>query len=128
MRSTAGLAPGQIVIMTVPTFEALAAPADPSTSPDPWRGFHGSEWRVRIDTRLFLQQNYTPYEGDSAFLAGPTERTTGLWAALTELFPTERERGVLDVDSTTPSSITAHGPGYIDRDAEIVVGLQTDAR
>ncbi|MGJ7441736.1 formate C-acetyltransferase [Aquipuribacter sp. MA13-6] len=103
--------------------------ADPTTTPapDPWRGFRGQAWRDGIDTRAFVQDNCTPYEGDASFLSGPTERTRGVWARLTALFPAERERGVLDVDALTPSTITSHAPGYIDRDAELVVGLQTDA-
>ncbi len=94
---------------------------------DPWRGFAGQGWRDAIDTRGFLQDNYTPYEGDAEFLAGPTARTTALWARLTAMFPQERERGVYDVDAHTPASITAHAPGWIDRDNELIVGLQTDA-
>ena len=93
---------------------------------DAWRGFKGLSWPDRISVRDFLIENYTPYEGDASFLAGPTERTTQVWQKLGELFPTERERGVLDV-SLIPSSITAHAPGYIDKDHELIVGLQTDA-
>ncbi|MBP2335703.1 formate C-acetyltransferase [Saccharothrix coeruleofusca] len=92
-----------------------------------WAGFRGQAWRNAIDVRGFIQDNYTPYTGDAGFLAGPTERTTALWQALTGLFAEERERGVLDVDARVPSSITSHAPGYIDREREIVVGLQTDA-
>jgi formate C-acetyltransferase len=103
-------------------------PAEQLSDPgDPWRGFTGQTWREAIDPRAFVQDNYRPYEGDAAFLAGATERTLALWARLTAMFARERERGVLDIDTTTPSSITAHRPGYIDRDAELVVGLQTDA-
>jgi formate C-acetyltransferase len=98
-----------------------------STSTDPWRGFRGEGWRDSIETRVFLQDNYTPYEGDSAFLAGATVRTRALWSKLTAMFPQERDRGVYDVDTHTPALITAHAPGYIDRDAELIVGLQTDA-
>jgi formate C-acetyltransferase len=94
---------------------------------DAWRGFRGQGWRETIDPRLFLQENYTPYDGDAGFLTGPTARTTALWAKLSAMFPQERERGVYDVDPHTPASITAHAPGYIDRDAELIVGLQTDA-
>jgi len=94
---------------------------------DPWHGFRGRDWRDVIDTRQFLQDNYSPYEGDASFLAGATDRTKGIWAKLTDMFPQERDRGVYDVDSHTPSTITAHAPGYIDRDAELIVGLQTDA-
>ena len=107
----------------------LQEPSD-LTSADvgnPWRGFHGTRWRESIDPRLFLQANYTPYEGDDSFLAGATERTTKLWARLTAMFPRERERGVYDVDPHTPASITAHAPGYIDRDTELIVGVQADA-
>jgi formate C-acetyltransferase len=96
-------------------------------SDDSWRGFRGQVWRDSIDTRGFIQDNYTPYEGGADFLAGPTERTKGIWARLTAMFPAERERGVYDVDARTPASITAHAPGYIDQDAELIVGLQTDA-
>ena len=96
-------------------------------SDDSWRSFRGQVWRDSIDTRRFIQDNYTPYEGNAGFLAGPTGRTKGIWARLTAMFPAERERGVYDVDARTPASITAHAPGYIDRDAELIVGLQTDA-
>ena len=105
-------------------------PTPGATAPDPtdaWRGFAGRAWRDTIDPRAFLQDNYTPYEGDATFLSGPTERTTALWARLTAMFPQERERGVYDVDPHTPAGITAHAPGYIDRANELIVGLQTDA-
>jgi len=91
-----------------------------------WQGFHPGLWEKEINVRDFIQQNYTPYEGDDSFLAPATERTTKIWNHLKELFVEERRKGVLDV-SLTPSSITAHGPGYIDRENEIIVGLQTDA-
>jgi formate C-acetyltransferase len=93
---------------------------------DPHRDFAGDAWRASIDVRDFIQQNYQPYTGDDGFLEGPTPRTTGVWDTLSELFEAEREKGVLDV-SQIPSSITAHAPGYIDQDHEIIVGLQTDA-
>ncbi|MFD8483986.1 formate C-acetyltransferase [Kitasatospora sp. NPDC059673] len=92
-----------------------------------WDGFKGGLWRDAIDVRDFIQQNYTPYEGDAAFLAGPTARTAAVWKRITDLFPEERAKGVLDVSWDTPSTITAHAPGYIDRDNELIVGLQTDA-
>ncbi|HEX6486259.1 MAG TPA: formate C-acetyltransferase [Nocardioidaceae bacterium] len=101
-------------------------PAPDPSHRDPWRGFAGTTWRGSVDTRSFIQDNYRPYEGDAAFLAGPTERTSRLWARLLEMFPVEQERGVYDIDVRVPSSITSHAPGYIDREAEIVVGLQTD--
>ena len=89
--------------------------------------FHGGSWRDAIDVRGFIQANYTPYEGDGSFLVDPTARTTALWARLQSMFPVERERGIYDVDVHTPAGITAHAPGYIDRDHELIVGLQTDA-
>ena len=92
-----------------------------------WSGFITGPWMDQIDVRDFIQRNYTPYVGGSDFLAGPTPRTTALWARLTEMFPVERERGVYDIDAHTPSTITSHKPGYIDLDTEIIVGLQTDA-
>ncbi|MFF3448316.1 formate C-acetyltransferase [Streptomyces sp. NPDC002667] len=91
------------------------------------RGFAGTRWRELIDVRDFIQANYTPYEGDASFLAGPTDRTRAVWAKVGSLFPEERARGILDVDVTTPSTITSHAPGWIDRDRELIVGLQTDA-
>ncbi|MFB4294680.1 formate C-acetyltransferase [Nonomuraea sp. ATR24] len=92
-----------------------------------WRGFHGTAWRNQVDVRAFIQANVTPYTGDESFLSGPTQRTRAVWARMTALFPEERRRGVHDVDTATPSSITAHRPGYIDPDRELIVGLQTDA-
>jgi len=91
-----------------------------------WEGFKGGFWQHEINVRDFIQQNYEPYEGDESFLAGATERTKKLWEQLNELFVEERQKGVLDI-SQIPSSITAHAPGYIDRDNEVIVGLQTDA-
>ena len=93
---------------------------------DPWRGFKPGLWQRDINVRWFIQQNYTPYDGDGSFLAAPTERTQRIWKKLEELFVEERKKGVLDV-SQIPSSITAHAPGYIDRENEIIVGLQTEA-
>ncbi|NBE56278.1 formate C-acetyltransferase [Streptomyces boluensis] len=94
---------------------------------DCWDGFKGGLWRDAIDVRDFVQQNYTPYEGDDSFLAGPTERTTAVWQRLLAMFPDEIERGVHDVDVRTPSRIDAFKPGYIDADSDLIVGLQTDA-
>ena len=91
-----------------------------------WRGFSGGAWQTRVNVRDFIQRNYTPYEGDGAFLQGPTERTQGIWQKLQPLLAEEREKGILDV-SQVPSSILAHAPGYIDKANEIIVGLQTDA-
>jgi formate C-acetyltransferase len=92
----------------------------------PWQGFHSGLWVKEINVRDFIQQNYEPYEGDESFLAPATERTRKIWNHLNELFVEERKKGVLDV-SQVPSSITAHGPGYIDREDEIIVGLQTES-
>ncbi len=92
-----------------------------------WRGFTTGEWCDSIDVRGFIQANYTPYEGDGSFLADATPRTKGVWDKLSAMFPEEREKGVYDVDWKTPASITSHGPGYIDQDNEVIVGLQTDA-
>ncbi|WP_432971494.1 formate C-acetyltransferase [Dactylosporangium sp. CA-233914] len=92
-----------------------------------WRGFRGGRWRDEVDVADFVRANVRPYEGDGAFLAGPTPRTRHVWGLLTAMFPAERERGIHDVDVHTPASITSHAPGYIDRDRELIVGLQTDA-
>jgi formate C-acetyltransferase len=91
-----------------------------------WRAFLPGIWQSRVNLRDFIQHNYTPYEGDGSFLSGPTARTTALWQKLVPLLAEEREKGILDV-SQIPSGILAHGPGYIDRDNEIIVGLQTEA-
>jgi len=98
-----------------------------TTGRSAWAGFKGGLWRDAIDVRDFIQHNYTPYEGDGAFLAGPTERTTAVWKQITDRFPDERAKGVYDVAHDIPSGITAHAPGYIDRERELIVGLQTDA-
>jgi formate C-acetyltransferase len=92
----------------------------------PWRGFRTGLWQKEINVRDFIQQNYEPYEGESTFLTPATARTTRIWDTLKQLFVEERRKGVLDV-SQIPGSITAHAPGYIDRENEIIVGLQTDA-
>jgi formate C-acetyltransferase len=92
----------------------------------PWQGFRTGLWQKEINVRDFIQQNYEPYDGDASFLAPATSRTQKIWQTLTDLFVEERKKGVLDV-SQIPSSITAHAPGYIDRDNEVIVGLQTEA-
>ncbi|MET9849127.1 formate C-acetyltransferase [Streptomyces ossamyceticus] len=101
--------------------------AGPGATTEAWRGFAGAHWRDQVDVRDFIQANYTPYEGDAAFLAGPTERTLAVWNKVARLFPEERRLGILDVDPGLPSTITSHRPGFIDRDRELIVGLQTDA-
>ena len=94
-----------------------------------WEGFDKSgRWTDEINVRNFIQKNYTPYEGDSTFLVGPTEKTKKLWDKVLDLYKKERENGgVLDADCKTPSSINAYEAGYIDKDLEEIVGLQTDA-
>jgi formate C-acetyltransferase len=92
----------------------------------PWAGFTEGLWQKEINVRDFIQQNYTPYEGDESFLAPATERTKKIWKKLSELFIEERKKGVLEI-SQTPSGITSHAPGYIDRENEIILGLQTEA-
>ena len=105
---------------------ALSQPIAREEVTSPWQGFKTSLWQKEINVRDFIQQNYEPYEGDESFLAPATERTKQLWNRLNDLFVEERKKGVLDV-SQIPSSITAHNPGYIDRENEVIVGLQTDA-
>ena len=99
------------------------APTAVETTPE---GFRGGLWRKEVDVRAFIQLNYTPYDGDGAFLAPATARTKKIWDQLTALFVEERRKGVLDI-SQVPGSITSHAPGYIDKASEIIVGLQTDA-
>jgi formate acetyltransferase 1 len=97
-------------------------------APDCWRGFQSGRWMEEINVRDFILRNVTPYEGDERFLAGPTDATTRLWEIVSRLSREERERGgVWDVDVNTPSTITSHGPGYLDRELEKIVGVQTDA-
>ena len=92
-----------------------------------WEGFVGGAWEKTIDVRDFIQKNYTPYEGDESFLAGPTESTTKLWSEVMDLFQKERENGgVLDMDTKLVSTVDSHEAGYIDKDLETIVGLQTD--
>ena len=95
-----------------------------------WHGFKGRKWMEEINTRDFIQNNYTPYDGDESFLTGPTEATNKLWGKLKELQKEERAKGgVLDMDTEIVSTITSHKPGYLDesmKDLEKIVGLQTD--
>ena len=89
--------------------------------------FTTGKWTKEINTRDFIVRNYTPYEGDGSFLSAPSEKTKVLWEKTLDLMATERERGgVLDIDEKTISTIASHKPGYIDKDFEQVVGLQTD--
>ena len=92
-----------------------------------WDGFKAGTWQKHINVRDFILLNYTLYEGDESFLAAPTERTTKLWGEVLDLFSQERAKGgVLDMDTDIVSTITSHGAGYIDRELEQIVGLQTD--
>lgn len=92
-----------------------------------WEGFKKSQWTEEVDVRGFIQANYEPYIGDDTFLMGPTEGTKILWDKIMELTKKEKEAGgVLDVDNDVPSTVTSHGPGYIDKSLEKIVGLQTD--
>ena len=94
-----------------------------------WNGFVEGDWKTEINVRDFIQKNYTPYEGDDSFLAEPTEKTKKLWDEVLELYKKEKESegGVLDIDTKTPSTVDGYAPGYIDKDLEEIVGLQTDA-
>jgi formate C-acetyltransferase len=91
-----------------------------------WKTFVSGTWTEEINVRDFIQKNYTPYEGDGSFLATTTEVTHQLWSKVKDLMAVEREKGILDTDTKVPSSITAHAPGYIDKELEKIVGLQTD--
>ncbi len=91
-----------------------------------WKGFKPGRWNQDIDVRNFIQKNYTPYEGDSGFLEGPTLNTMKLWAEVMELTKEENKKGILDVETKTPNTITSHGPGYLDKEIEQIVGFQTD--
>jgi formate C-acetyltransferase len=91
-----------------------------------WRTFNPGRWRDAIDVRDFIMRNVAPYDGDEKFLAGPSIRTKTVWAKLQPYFQEERKTGVLDADAATPSTMLAHAPGWIDRENEVIVGLQTD--
>ena len=91
-----------------------------------WTGFKPGSWCTSIDVRDFIVANVTPYDGDESFLVGPSKRTKAVWDKLQPYFQEERKKGVLAVDAKTPSSLLAHKAGYIDRDNEVIVGLQTD--
>lgn len=94
---------------------------------DPWRGFVGDEWTRKVSVRDFIRKNYTVYEGDESFLEGPTQDTLDLWDQVMDLSKKERENGgVLDMDTKVISTITSHGPGYLNKDKEKIVGFQTD--
>ena len=92
-----------------------------------WQGFRKGKWCDKIDVRDFIVKNYTPYEGDASFLQGSTERTKKISAKLNALLAEEAKKGVLDVDTENVASILSYAPGYVDKDLDIIVGLQTDA-
>lgn len=92
-----------------------------------WKDFVGGQWENEINVRDFIQKNYHPYDGDDSFLAAPTQNTKELWNQVLELMKQEREAGgVLDMDTAVVSTITSHGPGYLDKNKETIVGFQTD--
>ncbi len=92
-----------------------------------WTGFNGGAWEKEVNVRDFIQKNYTPYDGDASFLAGPTQATKDLWEQVLDLQKKEREAGgVLDMDTKVVTGITAHGAGYLDKEKEKIVGFQTD--
>jgi len=91
-----------------------------------WYDFNPGSWMTDINVRSFIQHNYTPYLGDESFLTGPTERTIKLWEKARELMKEEHKKGIIDAETKKPSSITAFGPGYLDKENEIIVGFQTD--
>ena len=103
-----------------------AALANSTKAKGCWRDFKPGNWCNAVDVRDFIVCNVTPYTGDQKFLVGPSKRTKAVWAKLQPFFQDERKRGVLAVDAKTPSTMLAHKAGYIDRDNEVVVGLQTD--
>mgnify|MGYP006287272105 FL=1 len=110
----------------IETPTSVSSASGPDAGPAPWRGLIGDDWRERIDVASFIAVNFRPHLGNASFLSGPTDRTRKLWEGITPMLAEEREKGVLDV-SQLPSDICTHGPGYIDRDLELIVGLQTDA-
>ena len=106
--------------------KASAALTRETDAGDCWKGFQPGDWLNSINVRDFIVRNVTPYAGDEDFLAGASQRTKAVWAKLQPYFAEERKKGVLAVDAETPSTLLAHKAGYIDRDNEVIVGLQTD--
>lgn len=91
-----------------------------------WNGFETGSWTTDINVRSFIQHNYTPYEGDDSFLAKPSERTMKVWEQVKELMKEENEKGIMDAETSIPSTITAFGPAYVDKENEVITGFQTD--
>src|SRR5512143_2169031 len=106
--------------------EGTAALAKKTFEQDPWRGFNPGDWQGSIDVRGFIVRNVTAYTGDESFLVGASKKTKAVWDKLQPYFQAERKKGVLAVDAKNPSTLLAHKAGYIDRENEIIVGLQTD--
>jgi len=92
-----------------------------------WAQFKGETWKKEINVRDFIQNNYKPYNGDDTFLVPSSEKTKKVWNKLTEMFKVERKKGVYDAETKLPQGIDTYGPGYIDKENEVIVGLQTDA-
>src|SRR4029077_19114355 len=109
-----------------PTMKGSAALRKEVGGGDSWNGFRSGSWSNSIDVRDFIVRNVKPYPGNEDFLAGPSQRTKAVWAKLQPYFADERKKGVLAVDTQTPSTLLAHKAGYIDRENEVIVGLQTD--
>ena len=91
-----------------------------------WYEFKPGSWTREVNVRSFIQNNYTPYEGDESFLVGATDKTKYLWNEVLELMQIENEKGIIDAETKKPSTITTFGPGYLDKENEIIVGFQTD--
>jgi formate C-acetyltransferase len=91
-----------------------------------WHDFNSGSWATDVNVRSFIQHNYTPYEGDDSFLVATTQKTEELWRQVSDLIKVEAEKGIVDAETTKPSTITTFGPGYIDKDKEVIVGFQTD--
>ncbi len=92
-----------------------------------WREFQGNAWKESIDVAKFIEENYTEYVGNDSFLAGPTDKTKKVWGICEDLLKKELENGILDVETKRVSGINNFEPGYIDKENEVIVGLQTDA-
>src|SRR6476620_896755 len=106
--------------------KSSAARSKEADAGDCWNGFRPGDWQTSINVRDFIVRNVKPYPGNEEFPAGPSQRTMAVWAKLQPYFADERKKGVLAVDTQTPSTLLAHKAGYIDRENEVIVGLQTD--
>ena len=106
--------------------KASAALRKQADAGDCWNAFRPGAWTTSINVRDFIVRNVTSYAGNEEFLAAPSQRTKDVWAKLQPYFADERKKGVLAVDAASPSTLLAHKAGYIDRDNEVIVGLQTD--